>query len=39
MVAGTWAAKRVIERLSAKVFERWVTILLVIVAVQMIVSG
>lgn len=27
MVAGTWAAKRVIERLSAKAFERWVTIL------------
>jgi uncharacterized membrane protein YfcA len=39
MVAGTWAARRVIERLSAKAFERWVTILLVIVAVQMIVAS
>ncbi len=39
MVAGTWAAKRIIERLSATAFERWVTLLLVIVAVQMIVAG
>lgn len=39
MVAGTWAAKRAIERLSAKAFERWVTVLLVVVAVQMIVTG
>lgn len=39
MVAGTWAAKRVIERLSAKAFERWVTVLLVVVAVQMVVTG
>ena len=39
MLAGTWVAKRAIERLSPKAFERRVTILLVIVAVQMIVAG
>lgn len=39
MVGGTWVARRMIERLSEKAFERGVIILLAVVAMQMIVTG
>ncbi|MFN3521277.1 MAG: TSUP family transporter [Phenylobacterium sp.] len=37
MVAGTWAAKRVIERIPKAIFERLVAGLLILISVQMIV--
>lgn len=39
MIAGTWSAKRVIERMPREKFQRFVAILLVIVAVYMVVHG
>lgn len=39
MVLGTWSAKRVIEHLPQKIFERFVTILLVAIASYMVLHG
>ncbi len=39
MVAGTFAARRIVGQLDRATFERWVGILLAIIAVQMIVMG
>lgn len=39
MVLGTWSAKRVIERMPQKMFQRFVAILLVIIAGYMVVHG
>jgi len=39
MVLGTWASKRVIERMPAVWFRRFVGALLVVIAIQMIVTG
>lgn len=39
MVLGTWAAKRVIDRLPAERFRRLVTVLLVVIALQMLITG
>lgn len=39
MVLGTWASKRIIERMSAAWFRRFVSLLLVVIAIQMIVAG
>lgn len=39
MVLGTWASKRIIERMSAAWFRRFVSLLLVVIAIQMIVTG
>ena len=39
MVAGTWASKRLIERLPVHWFRRGVGLLLVVIAIQMIITG
>ena len=39
MILGTWSAKRVIERMPRDIFQRLVTILLVIIAIYMVVHG
>ena len=39
MVLGTWAGKRLIERMSVTWFRRFVAGLLVVIAVQMVVAG
>lgn len=39
MVAGTWASKRLIERISPDQFRSFVGVLLVLTAIQMIVTG
>ncbi|WP_201842709.1 TSUP family transporter [Microvirga zambiensis] len=39
MVLGTWASKRVIERIPAKRFPQFVSVLLIAIAVQMIITG
>lgn len=39
MVLGTWAGKRVIERMPAEQFRRFVEILLVILSLQMVIFG
>jgi hypothetical protein len=35
MILGTWASKRVIERLPVELFQQFVTVLLGIIAAQM----
>ncbi|MGZ5056242.1 MAG: TSUP family transporter [Methylobacter sp.] len=39
MMLGTWASKRVIERLAVERFQQFVTVLLAIIAAQMVVFG
>ncbi|MGZ8944203.1 MAG: TSUP family transporter [Methylococcaceae bacterium] len=39
MILGTWASKRVIERLPVELFRQFVTVLLGIIAVQMVIFG
>lgn len=39
MVAGTWASKRLIERMSVVWFRRFVGVLLAVIAIQMIITG
>jgi uncharacterized protein len=39
MVLGTWASKRVIERIPVKRFRQFVGVLLIVIAVQMIITG
>lgn len=39
MVLGTWASKRIIERLNTHVFQQFITILLGIIAAQMVIFG
>jgi len=39
MIAGSWTAKRVIERTPQKKFERYVAILLISIAAYMIIHG
>ncbi|MFZ2087703.1 MAG: sulfite exporter TauE/SafE family protein [Desulfobaccales bacterium] len=39
MVLGTWSSKRIIERMSPKSFQRFVTVLLVLIASYMVING
>lgn len=39
MVLGTWTAKRVIERIPRQAFERYVSVLLLVVSVYMVIHG
>lgn len=39
MILGTWASKRVIERLPVERFQQFVTVLLGIIAAQMVIFG
>jgi len=39
MILGTWSAKRVIERMPQETFQRFVAILLVVIAGYMVVHG
>jgi len=39
MVLGTWASKRVIERMPVLWFRRFVGLLLILIAIQMIITG
>jgi hypothetical protein len=39
MILGTWVSKRVIERLNADLFQQFVTVLLGIIAAQMVIFG
>jgi hypothetical protein len=39
MILGTWASKRVIEKLNAELFQQFVTVLLVIISIQMVIFG
>lgn len=39
MILGTWAAKRVIEKLSPQVFQKFVTVLLIAIGLYMVIHG
>lgn len=39
VIMGTWSAKQVIKHISQKVFERYVAVLLIIIALYMMVHG
>lgn len=39
MVAGTWVSRKLVQRIPTKWFQRFVTVLLVIIAIQMIITG
>ena len=39
MIAGTWASKRVIERMKPEKFRAFVAVLLVLLALQMLIFG
>ena len=39
MIAGTWASKRVIERMQPEKFRAFVALLLVVLALQMLLCG
>jgi len=39
MILGTWSAKKVIERISQEMFQRFVAVLLVAIAGYMVIHG
>jgi uncharacterized membrane protein YfcA len=39
MIIGTWSAKRFIERMPQAIFQRFVTVLLVVIAGYMLIHG